>query len=201
MEFRWIRKGFALVLQASTTVSCSFGIRPCGQFFLMQQSLSVTCSPISWSQELSVQLNPSRFLTTFCQKADVVGYFISVEVWWTGWALLNFCCYRREFLRAWTKDILFLLMNKLPAAKQNITELNRTECVLHFKRLFLFWQESKANVNAEDKSERTKSCLSRLVRNQVSLMGHFYMRDLPFILGSWGGDIALWISWQVNSFA
>lgn len=52
--------------------------------------------------------------------------------------MLNFCCYRREFLRAWTKDILFLLMNKLPAAKQNIAELNRTECVLHFKRLFLF---------------------------------------------------------------
>lgn len=132
--------------------------------------LSDICSPISWSQELSALLHPSGILTTFCQKADMVGYFISVEIWWTGWALLHFCCNRRRFLRAWTKDVLFLLMNKLPAAKQNITKLNRTECVLRFKRLVLFWQESKANVNAEDKSERTKSRLSRLVRNQVSLM-------------------------------
>lgn len=98
------------------------------------------------------------------------GYFTSVEIWWTVWAFLDFCCNRRRFLRAWTKDVLFLLMNKLPAAKQNITKLNRTECVLHFKKLILFWQESKANVNTEDKSERTKSHLSRPVRNRVSLM-------------------------------
>lgn len=68
----------------------------------------------------------------------MVGYFISVEIWWTRWALLDFWCNRRRFLRAWTKDVLFLLMNKLPAAKQNITKLNRTECVLRFKRLVLF---------------------------------------------------------------
>lgn len=132
--------------------------------------LSIAYSPISWSQELSAQLHPSGFLTTFCQKADVVGYFISVEIWWTGCALLDFCCNGRRFLGAWTKEVLFLLMNKFPAAKQNITKLNRTECVLHFKRLVLFWQESKTNVNTEDKSERTKSHLSRLVRNEVSLM-------------------------------
>lgn len=162
--------------------------------------LSITCSPISWSQELSAQLLPRGFLTTFCQKGDVVGYFISIETWWTGWALLDFYCNGRRFLRAWTKDILFLLMNKLPVAKQNITKLNRTECALHFKRLILFWQESKANVKTEDKSERTKSHLSRSVRN-CQPDGHLYMQDLPFILSSWGGDITLWASWQENSSA
>lgn len=108
-------------------------------FFLMQQTFSASCSPISWSQELPAQLLPSGFLITFCQKGDVFGYFLSVGVWWAGWAVLDLCCYGRGFLRAWSKELLFLLMNKLLVAKQNIAKLNRTDRVLHFKRLVLFW--------------------------------------------------------------
>jgi len=52
--------------------------------------------------------------------------------------LLDLYCYRRGFLRTWTKEVLFLLMNKLLAAKQSVAKLNRTEHVLHFKRLVLF---------------------------------------------------------------
>lgn len=51
---------------------------------------------------------------------------------------VDHCCYKRGFLRALTEEVWFLLMNKLLAAKQNIAKLNRTECVLHFKRLVLF---------------------------------------------------------------
>lgn len=89
-------------------------------FFLMQQTFSASCSPINLSQELPAQLLPNGFLITFCQKGGVFGYFLSIGVWWAGWALLDLCFYRRGFLRAWTKEILFLLMIKLLAAKQNI---------------------------------------------------------------------------------
>lgn len=126
-------------------------------FFLMQQTFSASCSPISWSQELPAQLLPSGFLITFCQKGGVFGCFLSIGVWWAGWSLLDICCYRRGFLRAGTKEVLFLLRNKLLAAKQNIAKLNRTERVLHFKRLVLFWQEPKANVSRGQIRENKKS--------------------------------------------
>lgn len=51
---------------------------------------------------------------------------------------VDFCCCRKGFLRAWAKEVLFLLMNKLLAAKKNIAKLNKTERVLQFKRLVLF---------------------------------------------------------------
>lgn len=56
-------------------------------FFLMQQTFSAFCSPISSCQELSAQLLPSGFLITFCKKGGVFSYFLSVGAWWAGWAL------------------------------------------------------------------------------------------------------------------
>lgn len=47
---------------------------------------------------------------------------------------VDFCCCRK----GWAKEVLFLLMNKLLAAKKNIAKLNKTERVLQFKRLVLF---------------------------------------------------------------
>lgn len=124
----------------------------CGQLFFCNAADLFCLIP----REFPVQFLTGGFLKTFCQKGVVFGCFLSMGVWWAGWALLDQWSYRRGFLIALTKEVLFLLKNKLLAAKENIAKLNRTERVLHFKRLILFWQERKANASRGQRKENKK---------------------------------------------